>query len=123
MPQAINTIGEVFSSSKSEKNLPESSVSFEKILQAQRVLLDSVVGMTMGDRVGQYLSVLPELQSPIYQANWASLGLEIEANGELALIRADESRQNIPLSPESRAYLREIYKQTRESSPPAGDWC
>jgi hypothetical protein len=118
LPRAIDTVGEIFSSDKSEKKMPESSVSFEKILQAQRVPLDSVVGMTKGDRVGQYLSALPELQSPIYQANWASLGLEIEANGELALIRADGSRQNVPLSPESRAYLREIYKQTRESSPP-----
>jgi hypothetical protein len=118
LPKAFNAIGEAFGPEKPGQNLPESSVSFDKILQAQQVQHQPSRAVTMGERVSQYLSALPELQPHTGATEWNSLGFEIKESGELTMIRADQSRQEIPLSVESKAYLREVYQQTQQSSPP-----
>lgn len=123
LPQAAHAVGKVFGPDngsqevgKAGKILPAEAVSFDKLLEAQRLPSKSVQPTTISDRVGRYLSTLPELQAN--QAEWSSLTFEIHENGELTLIRADQSRQFVPLSAESKSVLRELYQQSREASPP-----
>jgi len=117
LPPAINTLGDAFSPGKTEKNFPSGSVSFDKILEAQQLQAKSPQAVTMGDRVSQYLSALPELQAQINPAEWRHLGFEIKANGELTILRADHSRQKVALSAESKAAIRGMYEQMQLTNP------
>ena len=117
VPSALNALSSIGDTRSDRQNVPDQSVSFDRVLQAERVRA-TTGSQAVGGVVSQHLAQIPEVQACTNEVEWSSLRFEIRADGHLRLTRADGSSHDVALSDQSKRDLQDVYQQMKQVNPP-----